>query len=187
MRTPSLRAAALAAGTAALTLAAGVPTTASAATPVPTGTGHPARSVSVGEPVPAPPFLSPAGDVCPFPVAGEFPVNEQRATVVRNPDGSTRAQYVSGRLVGRFTNTASGRTVERDLSGVGAVTFRPDGSSRLAVAGGALVGFHVGDSPAGIFEVNGPRSVVVVDFAADGTRTRRVQIGPYEDLCATLG
>lgn len=138
------------------------------------------------EPVPAPPFLLPAGDVCSFPVAGEFPVNEQRALVARNADGSTRFEYVTGRLVGQFTNVATGERVTRDLSGRGAFTYRPDGSSQLVVLGGALVGFHTGDSPPNVLEVNGPRSVVVVDFTADGRRTRTRQVGPYEDLCVTL-
>lgn len=138
------------------------------------------------EPVPAPPFLLPAGEVCSFPVAGEYPVNEQRALVVRNPDGSPRFEYITGRLVGRFTNVATGETVERELSGSGAFTYRPDGSFHLVVFGGALVGFHGDDSPANVLQVNGPRSVLVVDFTADDQRTRTAQVGPYEDLCLTL-
>lgn len=141
---------------------------------------------SAWEPVPAPPFLLPAGEVCSFPVAGEFPVNEQRAFVVRNPDGSKRFEYITGRLVGQFTNVTTGETVSRDLSGSGAFSYRPDGSLQLVVVGGALVGFHGGDSPSNVLEVNGPRSVLVVDFTADGQRTRTRQLGPYEDLCVTL-
>lgn len=146
-----------------------------------------ARGGSAGwEPVPAPPFVLPAGEVCSFEVAGEFPVNEQRAFVLRGPDGEKRFEYITGRLVGVFTNTSSGETVERDLSGIGAITYRPDGGFRLAVVGAALIGFHPGDDPANILEVNGQRSAVVVAFTADGQRTRLVQGGPYEDLCVTL-
>lgn len=169
-----------------LTLALlGGPAAASAAVPDRPPVAGP--EAGVWEPVPAPPFLLPAGEVCSFPVAGEFPVNEQRALAVRNPDGSTRFEYITGRLVGRFTNVTTGETVDRELSGSGAFSYRPDGSFQLVVFGGALVGFHGGDSPANLLQVNGPRSVLVVDFAADGRRTRSAQVGPYEDLCVTLG
>ena len=169
-------------GRLAVAFAAGLAAVAVSATPA----GAAGGSVEGPEPVPAPPFLLPAGEVCDFPLAGTFPVNEQQAYVLRDADGSVRAEYVTGRLVGRFTNTATGETVERDLSGSGVVTYRSDGSQRFTAVGAAAIGFHTGDRPANIFEVNGARSVVVVDFAADGRRTRLVQGGPYEDLCATL-
>lgn len=140
---------------------------------------------SAGTPVPAPPFDYVAGDVCAFPVHAEFPVDEQRA-LTRTTAGGTTYQVVTGRLVGVVTNTATGRSVRRDLSGVGLSRATPDGAFQLAVQGAALIGFHGGDRPAHQLEVNGANSSVVVSFTATGQRTRVVQHGPYEDLCRTL-
>jgi hypothetical protein len=176
-------------GTAALSLALaasiGLAATASAATPAgasTTATG----SAATGEPVPAPPFTLPAGEVCPFAVHGEYPVNEQRGYTYTESDG-TVDELVVGRLVGVFTNVATGKTVRRDLSGNGFFRTSPDGTMLLLAADGpALIGFHAGDHPEKQLEINGAQSQVVVRFAENGQRTRLLQQGPYEDLCQTL-
>ena len=158
----------------------------SAAAAAPAPDTVPAGAPGSWESVPAPPFQVPAGEICDFPLAGEFPVNEQRAYVIRDERGNKRFEYVTGRLVGWITNTETGERVRRDLSGKATVTYRTDGSFRIVIVGAALVGFHPGDDPSNILEINGARSVVAVDFAADGHRTRLVQAGPFEDLCVTL-
>jgi hypothetical protein len=177
----------LGSGTAALSLALaagiGLPATASAATSAAAATTT--GSSTTGEPVPAPPFTLPAGEVCPFAVHGEYPVNEQRGYTYTESDG-TVDELVVGRLVGVFTNVATGKTVRRDLSGKGFFRTSPDGTLLLAADGPALIGFHAGDRPEKQLEINGAHSQVVVRFAATGQRTRLLQNGPYEDLCQTL-
>jgi hypothetical protein len=168
-------------GTAALSLAlaAGIALPASASAAAPAG------AATTGEPVPAPPFTLPAGEVCPFAVHGEYPINEQRGYTYTEADGSVD-EVVVGRLVGVFTNVATGKSVRRDLSGNGFFRTAPDGTLLLAADGPALIGFHAGDQPQKQLEINGAQSQVVVRFAASGQRTRLLQHGPYEDLCQTL-
>jgi hypothetical protein len=135
--------------------------------------------------VPADPFDYPPGEVCVFPMHVEFPVNGMRDLITRYSDGS-RTEFITGPLRGRYTNLTTGRTIERDLSGDGVLEFRPDGGFLLSVVGGAGIGFHGDDNPAHVYQVNGPRSVVVVDLPVEGAHTRLLQVGPYEDLCRTL-
>ena len=129
----------LGSGTAALSLALaagiGLPATASAATSAGTATTATGSSTT-GEPVPAPPFTLPAGEVCPFAVHGEYPINEQRGYTYTESDG-TVDELVVGRLVGVFTNVATGKTVRRDLSGKGLLPYLP---GRHAAPGGRRSG-----------------------------------------------
>ena len=146
-------------GTAALSLAlaAGIalPASASAATSAAARRRPPLATT--GEPVPAPPFTLPAGEVCPFAVHGEYPINEQRGYTYTEADG-TVDELVVGRLVGVFTNVATGKTVRRDLSGNGFFRTSPDGTLLLAADGPALIGFHAGDHPQKQLEINGAQS-----------------------------
>ena len=57
---------------------------------------------------------------------GEYPINEQRGYTYTESDG-TVDELVVGRLVGVFTNVATGKTVRRDLSGKGFFRTSPDG------------------------------------------------------------
>lgn len=134
--------------------------------------------------VPAAPADLAAGDVCPFPVHLEFPVNRQRGWLVKDGSGRTVAEYVTGALTGVATRTDTGASVTRDLSGRGVTTYAADGSSTFAGRGAALVGFHTGDRPQHQLLVFAPRGAELVRFAADGTRT--LVAGRGEDLCRTL-
>lgn len=171
----------LATGLLAAGLAAAAVTGAAPAAAAPAAGGH---TVTGPAPVPAPDFDLAAGDVCAFGVHGTYPVNRQQGWTTTDASGRTVAEYVQGTLTGVFTNTATGRSVTRDLSGQGLSTYAADGSSVFTGHGPALVGFHAGDRPAHQLLVFGSRGVEQVRFAADGRRT--LVVGAGEDLCRTL-
>ncbi|MGL5910700.1 MAG: hypothetical protein ACRCZP_11905 [Phycicoccus sp.] len=133
----------------------------------------------------AAPFTSPAGDLCPFELRSEPVFDEVYTRITKTyPDGSPKRQEYSGPLVVRLTNTASGESVQRDLSGRAVATYAPDGSFEFRIQGPAAVGFRAdrGDSlPTGYYVLRG---VHVVSFAADGTLT--VDRGAEENVCRTL-
>src|SRR5205085_1984893 len=64
-------------------------------------------------PVPAPPADLAAGDVCPFPVHLQFPVNQELGWTYTDASGRTVAEYVQGKLTGVITRTDTGRSVTR--------------------------------------------------------------------------
>src|SRR5204862_7763665 len=69
------------------------------------------------------PITAPAGVVCPFTVTAE-PVREDlRVRYHYDAGGNVDGYEASGQLVGRITNTATGTSVVRNLSGPGTVTF----------------------------------------------------------------
>lgn len=135
----------------------------------------------------AEPFTSPAGDLCVFPLQSDPLVDRVYVRTVRTfPDGSPEIQEYVGPLVVRLTNTTTGASIVRNLSGRAVVTFAADGSSDFRIQGPAAVGFRSanGDSlPTGFYVLRG---VHVVHFAVDGTRTLTVDRGSEENTCATL-
>ena len=93
----------------------------------------------------------------------------------------------SGPLIMRVTNTATGKSVERDISGTGVVTY-PDPDSFVLSGNDWSAGFHTADRPvhnrwivAGTY-----MSVRITTVAGKTTRTLLALRGPYEDLCETL-
>ncbi|MGL4177763.1 MAG: hypothetical protein ACRCSN_17025 [Dermatophilaceae bacterium] len=135
----------------------------------------------------AAPFTSPAGDLCPFELRSE-PVFDQVYTRITKTyaDGSPKRQEYSGPLVVRLTNSTSGESIQRDLSGRAVATYAPDGGFEFRIQGPAAVGFRAyrGDSlPTGYYVLRGTH---VVSFAADGARTLTVDRGTEENVCQTL-
>jgi hypothetical protein len=108
------------------------------------------------------------------------------ATVRKHPDGSPHLQEITGPLVMRFTNTDTGRSVVRNLTGTGLLDNGSDGSLTLYLVGGHMaVGLAATDPGGPAFLVfTGSRHAVV--FGADGSRTPIYGHGPVENLCATL-
>ena len=88
---------------------------------------------SVSGPVPQvyPPFDSPAGDPCPFPLHGTFPVNHTVGYFYKNAAGRTVAAYYTGALTMEVTRVDTGTTRTYDISASGVQTFGSDGSSTL--------------------------------------------------------
>src|SRR5687768_1618520 len=81
------------------------------------------------EPTSTPPFVIPAGDVCPFEVKGDIVRDRERMrTPAKYPDGSPKVQDFEGVLVIRYTNTSNHKSVVRDATGSIRVYYLPDGT-----------------------------------------------------------
>ncbi len=119
-----------------------------------------------------------AGDVCPFQVT----ISEVEADLVQTTLPRDTV-LISGTLVVRVTNDATGESVVRDVSGP--VTITQTGETEVAVlAGPALLVLFEGDDATGKLGKGlfyQPRGLAVFR----GSVLIRV-VGPTEDLCETL-
>jgi hypothetical protein len=138
------------------------------------------------EPTSTPPFVIPAGDVCPFEVKGDIVRDRERMrTPASYPDGSPKVQDFEGVLVIRYTNTSNHKSVVRDATGSIRVYYLEDGTRILQLRGhnalpikASNVGFPGGDYIT--------RGDFVVIRHPDGNREVPVQLGTMENLCLTL-
>lgn len=130
----------------------------------------------------------PAGSVCSFEVAEHVVADKERFRIAETyPDGSTRREEWTGQLVIEFTNTSTGATVTRNVTGRGDFVYDTDGGWSLVDVGGAFAaGLHVGasDHP-GLYVVRGHDWSVTE--SASGWRTLDAGHGTLENLCSTLG
>lgn len=147
----------------------------------------PAAATSPWTPYRAADFVVPAGDRCSFELRGEVVSDKERIrTLDTYSDGSPRVQQVVGQLVVRYTNTATGRSVVRNLTGNALIDYGTDGSFTLILKGGH---FAAGLQPT---DVGGPAFLVftgsghTLHIAANGSRTVTFGHGPVEDICQTL-
>lgn len=134
-----------------------------------------------------PDITSPAGRSCDFEVYEHVLRDHERYRVAETyPDGSTKREEWTGLLVMRFTNTETGESVVRNLTGRGDYVYGQDGSWELRNVGGHFAaGLHPGDDPGpGIYWVSGSGYVVAQD--ASGHRTLTEGNGRMENLCETL-
>ncbi|MDJ1136022.1 hypothetical protein [Streptomyces iconiensis] len=130
---------------------------------------------------------NPAGDVCAFDMHTEFPVADLTLRTWTNDAGDPVYAIESGPLVARVTNTETGRTVERDISGTGTHTYPDKHTDILSGSDWAGV-LHKGDKPANKLLIS--RGFMSVKITTEGDRTHRELLaldGKYEDLCETLG
>ncbi len=125
-----------------------------------------------------------AGEVCPFPTTVTFPVMQEFITYLYDDTGTIVGATITGKLVARVTNVASGATVDEVLTGLGTLSFGSDGSETIYVGGTILIAFKAGDSPANELDVVKGSSVLRIE--GDGTRTLESYDGSIEDLCVTL-
>jgi len=138
------------------------------------------------EPTSTPPFVIPAGEVCPFEVKGDIIRDRERMrTPATYPDGSPQVQDFAGVLVIRYTNTSNHKTVIRDATGTIRVYHLPDGTRISQLHGhnalpirASNVGF-----PGGDYITHGD---FVVIRHPDGSREVPVRLGTMENLCETL-
>ena len=131
------------------------------------------------------PITAPAGAVCSFTVSAE-PVREDlRVRYHYDSAGNIDGYEATGQLIGRITNTETGASVVRNLSGPGTVTFNPDGSYDAVVQGDFLVFFLAQDNPANELLLLSGRTVL--HGAAGGEKTLVSHSGQVENLCDTLG
>jgi hypothetical protein len=131
------------------------------------------------------PITAPAGAVCAFAVTAE-PVRENlRFRYHYDSAGNVDGYQATGQLIGRITNTDTGASVVRNLSGPGTVTFHPDGSYDAVVSGDFLVFFLAQDNPAQeLLLLSGH---TVLHGAPSGAKTLVSHSGQTENLCDTLG
>ena len=125
-------------------------------------------------------------DVCSFTVHGDIVKDEEEVrTDATYPDGSAKVQEFRGPLVIRFTNTSTGASVVRDVSGYAMLHFAQDGASTWFFNGGGSIGVHSGNrtTPPGSYILRG---TFVLTIASDGTRTIRPIHATSENLCTTL-
>ncbi len=132
-------------------------------------------------------FDAPPGTRCSFGLRGEILRDKELSrTLTTYPDGSIHLQEVIGPLVFRFTNTATGRSVVRDLSGTGLFDRGTDGSFTLFLVGGHMGAGLAPNDPGGpaLLYFTGTGHTLVQ--AADGSRTVIYGHGPVENVCKTL-
>jgi hypothetical protein len=139
------------------------------------------------EPTSTPPFVNPAGTVCPFEIKGDIVYDKEYQRVAqRFPDGSPRIEEFVGALGIRFTNTATGRSAVRDASGMLRITHHTDGSDEAEFLGNGATAIKTTNPsfPAGDYVVSG-RFVLTVH--PDRSREFTVRQGKLENMCETLG
>ena len=141
-------------------------------------------------PAPSAPYDLAAGERCVFPVHSEPVVDEVRTRVLDTyPDGSTKHETYVGDLVSRITNTATGDSVEVDLSGSSVVEYEPGGTlttnSAWYALGPAMFGFKEGggDHPRGLWVFDG---LYKIDFGPTGYKTVTIYHGTEHDVCTDL-
>jgi hypothetical protein len=132
----------------------------------------------------------PAGARCDFPVHSEPVVDEVRTRVLATyPDGSTKREAYVGDLVVRITNTATGGSVDVDLSGSAIVEYQPGGTlitnSTWYLVGPAMFGFREGggDHPRGLWVFDG---LYKIEFGPTAYKTVTIYHGTEHDVCTDL-
>jgi hypothetical protein len=129
-------------------------------------------------------ITAPAGVVCPFQVTAS-PVRENLSVQYHyDAAGNIDGYRAKGQLIARITNDETGKSVVRNLSGPGTVTFYPDGSYDAVASGGFLIFFLPGDNPSSQLLLLPGHTVL--HGAADWTKTLVSHEGTAENLCETL-
>ena len=126
----------------------------------------------------------PAGFVCPFGISAE-PVREDlRIRYHYDEDGNIDGDQVVGPLIARITNTATGASVVRNLSGLGTVFYQPDGSWNAVLNGNLLLFLRATDTPSSqLLLIHGQS---VLHGSPTGQKTLVSHTGGVENLCETL-
>ena len=144
-----------------------------------------AGSWSKWEPTYQGPISVPAGTTCAFPITAEPVRQDLRIRYHSDETGNLDGYEVVGPLIARITNTSTGASVIRNLSGEGIVIFQPDGSWDAVVNGGFLIFFRAGDEPANALLFYTGHTVL--HGSPTGQKTLVSHTSPAENLCETLG
>jgi hypothetical protein len=138
--------------------------------------------------LPAGPSTLPAAS-CGFPVALDFPRNEEFAKATPRPDGSTDILF-TGSFHVSATNTDTGKAVAVNASGPGHIHVNPDGSASFLFLGHTLIFFFSASdaasfgAPSALFLWAGQ---VHSALDADGNLTTETFRGHMLlDICAAL-
>ena len=129
-------------------------------------------------------ITAPAGLVCPFQVTAA-PVRENlRVRYHYDEAGNIDGYQATGQLIARISNDETGKSVVRNLSGPGTVTFYPDGSYDAVLSGGFLIFLLPGDDPSSqLLLLQGHTDL---HGNPDGTKSIVSHEGTSENLCETL-
>ena len=138
-------------------------------------------------PLPTDPFIftdTKGNNPCNFPVLLAITTNKEILTTFTRRSGVTSI-HTTGALKVRLTNTATGKTIDRNISGPILATVNSDGSVTQKGTGPALWVFDPGVAP----EL--PRLVIThgktESVLGPGTAfTFTSRQGSYEDICAAL-
>jgi hypothetical protein len=121
-------------------------------------------------------------DPCGFPVEATVLTNNVVVKTFTRRDGTTVTSF-TGALKIRLTNTRTGESVERNISGPTRLTTEQDGSVTQVSGGRGIFAFDPGIAP------SLPR-LVLVKGRTTSTFTPEftflTQRGSFEDLCGTL-
>jgi hypothetical protein len=138
-------------------------------------------------PLPTEPFIftdTLGNNPCGFPVLLKITTNKEIFTTFTRQNGVTSI-HTTGALKVQLTNTETGNTIVRNISGPILATVNADGSIMQIGAGPALWVFDPGVAP------QLPRLVITKgrteSIIGPGTAFRFISItGAYEDICAAL-
>ncbi|HEV8192192.1 MAG TPA: hypothetical protein VGP82_12040 [Ktedonobacterales bacterium] len=142
-----------------------------------------------GKPTRAPRLLGseefPAGLACSFAVASQTLTNNEFTTTFPAEANGDVVQLVTGYVVQRFTNLATGKSLSATLSGPGTIVFHPDGSVTASAEGPSVLILFPGDIP------SGPSLVInygqyVVNITPSGQFIVQKRTGTQFDVCAAL-
>ncbi len=94
---------------------------------------------AVGQPIFAPGgavgTTQPAGAVCPFPLQVDILTDRSTSKTFLDANGNPDHAIITGYVVARFTNTATGESITRNTSGPALVVFHDDGSVSISGRG----------------------------------------------------
>lgn len=131
-----------------------------------------------------PPLEFAAGELCPFAVRIEAVENKEIATTFTDKDGNPTRQLITGRLVMRITNLATGASIVRNVSGPGMLTFHADGTLTVVLRGGSLLYLLPTDAGGpGLWLNSGP---VRLEVDAANNVTSTVRPAHSIDVCPML-
>lgn len=128
----------------------------------------------------------PAGTVCSFPLSDDVVRQAEEYRVASTyPDGAALETDFRGPLVVRYTNEATGASVQRDLSGTAQLYSLPDHSSLWVSQAHFGLTVHPGDPyhAAGLFVLTGPAVFTVNALHQPDV----ISLTSVEDICDTLG
>ena len=126
----------------------------------------------------------PAGLVCPFAVSVRTLVNREHELVFRDESGNPVRAIITGYLLVRITNSESGASVIRNISGPVFLSFHADGSLTVKLTGIGNIGLFPTDEGGPALLIT--HGLTTFDVSSDGTITGVSTRGRVEDLCRTL-
>jgi hypothetical protein len=128
----------------------------------------------------------PAGTVCPFPVGLTFPTNRERAVTFAGEHGGPYDTIITGAVVARVTNLATGAALTASIAGPVFIADNGGGALTVTLRGRALVYTGPGAAIAPALLLTSGTVVLRADAATGGILAiDRVQ-GGAEDACAPL-